>query len=686
MQECLAQLPVAPGTWLLVAAALCDDDTSRRRAALADALRYDPGLAAWSCAQRPALLDAADPMMALAQWLDEHGWRQGVAAASAEPAAVRGAAADSDRAAAPAGGEDSPRRKILRRSALLAVAVASVAAGLAAEAEGPEGATARWAYLLALLAWAPSVPGRLSTGDTAEDAPASPDAPGEKRRLSSSGAAENAVPPAGIAAGQQVHSWRYVQDAARLLGIDRPSALGWAQCLTGLAHVDSLRTQAGETRRTETSESLPAQAAGSSSAIEAGAAGCVDELYRPSTRVARAGKLLRRAVQRRRLRGALYDEARRRLAVARQRWRGDGALARHVLVAVARCRQRYSTLAGAEPGGWASDAIPPAVACSSAGAGGQDERLAALAEFAAGAGHEINNPLGVIIGRAQLLLHSESEPARRRDLALIAAQAERIHEMIAGLMLFARPPQPQLETLCAQDLLAQVVRQMQPAAQLRDIRLECDAPDEPLLVLADGVQIAVALRELISNALSAIGRQGCVHATLSRAAALPHDRGVPQSAVAAPSMPEAAHHAPQRDGSGSGEPGAWVVFTVRDDGPGLAPQVVRHAFDPFFSGYAAGRGLGVGLCQVWTIARLHGGVVTLRSGLGQGSEFALHLPLAPAAAQPDAAHSGTTQGDTPCPAMAQPDTTPSHATQRDTKPTRTAPSRALDSSEQGARV
>ena len=76
----------------------------------------------------------------------------------------------------------------------------------------------------------------------------------------------------------------------------------------------------------------------------------------------------------------------------------------------------------------------------------EQEKLESLAEFAAGAGHEINNPLAVISGRAQLFLRHEKDPERRRELAVINTQARRVHEMIADLMLFARPPEPRLAT------------------------------------------------------------------------------------------------------------------------------------------------------------------------------------------------------------------------------------------------
>lgn len=66
-------------------------------------------------------------------------------------------------------------------------------------------------------------------------------------------------------------------------------------------------------------------------------------------------------------------------------------------------------------------------------------KLEALGEFAAGAGHEINNPVATIAGRAQLLLASEVDSERRHALEIIGGQALRIRDMIGDVMLFARP-------------------------------------------------------------------------------------------------------------------------------------------------------------------------------------------------------------------------------------------------------
>src|SRR5262249_42182331 len=72
----------------------------------------------------------------------------------------------------------------------------------------------------------------------------------------------------------------------------------------------------------------------------------------------------------------------------------------------------------------------------------QSQKLTALAEFAAGAGHEINNPLAVISGQAQYLLSHEADPDRQRALQTIINQVQRIHRLLVEVMHFARPPQP----------------------------------------------------------------------------------------------------------------------------------------------------------------------------------------------------------------------------------------------------
>src|SRR5487761_1093832 len=115
-------------------------------------------------------------------------------------------------------------------------------------------------------------------------------------------------------------------------------------------------------------------------------------------------------------------------------------------------------------------------------------KLEAMAEFAAGAGHEINNPIAVIAGRAQLLLESESNPRRRRELAVINSQAMRVYEMIADMMLFARPPMPKVAK-CDLALVAEkVAAEIAPKAGERQIEVRLERCEAPALVAADANQ------------------------------------------------------------------------------------------------------------------------------------------------------------------------------------------------------
>jgi signal transduction histidine kinase len=216
------------------------------------------------------------------------------------------------------------------------------------------------------------------------------------------------------------------------------------------------------------------------------------------------------------------------------------------------------------------------------------EKLEALAEFAAGAGHEMNNPLAVIAGRAQLLLRDETDPERRRELAVIHTQALRVVEMIGDLMLFARPPQPKLAPCDLAAVLKRIADEFTPRAADAGCTFTLRCDDAPLTVTADESQLTVAVRALCTNALEAVGKAGHI------------ELGARQS-------------------------DAGVQITVRDDGPGITPEIRRHLFDPFFSGRSAGRGLGTGLSKCWRIVTNHGGTVEVESAPGAGATFTITL-------------------------------------------------------------
>lgn len=203
----------------------------------------------------------------------------------------------------------------------------------------------------------------------------------------------------------------------------------------------------------------------------------------------------------------------------------------------------------------------------------RDLKLKAMAEFAAGAGHEINNPLATITGRAGLLLQREADPERRRALETIGGQALRIRDMIGDAMTFARPPQPVPEVLSPAAEVAGVLKSH--AAQFEQQATELITELDPALMLkADREQFRVVVSCLIRNSLEALKSGGSVRVECRR----------------------------------SDNPG-WVELSVTDTGPGLTEAEREHLFDPFYSGRPAGRGLGFGLAKCWRILQMHGGEI-----------------------------------------------------------------------------
>jgi signal transduction histidine kinase len=228
----------------------------------------------------------------------------------------------------------------------------------------------------------------------------------------------------------------------------------------------------------------------------------------------------------------------------------------------------------------------------------EHEKLESLKELAYGAGHEINNPLANISARAQTLLQSEHDPDRRRLLAAINTQAFRAHEMIADMMLFARPPKPQLAGVDLVALVGEVVGELSAQAAAVDGELIFNPPGSAIEISADKTQIGVAIRAVCCNALEARASGARVEIELRQPA----------------TSPETAQ------------------IIIRDNGPGIPPEMRQHIFDPFYSGREAGRGLGFGLSKCWRIIRMHGGTVEVNAvevGASEtgGAEFTLSLPV-----------------------------------------------------------
>jgi signal transduction histidine kinase len=209
------------------------------------------------------------------------------------------------------------------------------------------------------------------------------------------------------------------------------------------------------------------------------------------------------------------------------------------------------------------------------------KHMEALAEFAAGAGHEINNPLATILGRVQQLMVGETDPQKRAALQSISSQALRIRDMITDVMLFARPPAGNLCTIEPQSLISEVLEKIQSTADLKQVQLQSECGHGPDM-LADPDQFQTVISELVRNALAVSPNGSVIHVN---SVYLPREK-------------------------------QWQIQII-DHGPGLSDEEATHMFTPFYSGRQAGRGHGFGLCKCWTILQQHQGQITISTKSGQ---------------------------------------------------------------------
>jgi signal transduction histidine kinase len=219
-------------------------------------------------------------------------------------------------------------------------------------------------------------------------------------------------------------------------------------------------------------------------------------------------------------------------------------------------------------------------------------KLDALSEFAAGAGHELNNPLAVIVGRAQLLLSRIDDAESARSLRIMLNQAGRAHRILRDLMFVGRPPGRRLRTCRPSELLRDSVRDFQDECAARGIRLSSEIDDAVPAAWTDPDALRHLADILIRNAIQATPSGGKIQV-------------------------------------GSRLQLDQLLWWFSDSGRGLDPAEAAHLFDPFYCGRQAGRGLGLGLPRAARIVEMAGGRLRWSSNPGQGTVFQVNLPLPP---------------------------------------------------------
>jgi len=222
--------------------------------------------------------------------------------------------------------------------------------------------------------------------------------------------------------------------------------------------------------------------------------------------------------------------------------------------------------------------------------------LAMVGEMAAGAAHELNNPLAVISGRAQLLGCSSNDPEVQRCADLIAEHAQRASAIIEELMDFAKPAAPRPRAWSVGRLLGEIRSAWIERNVLGEEQFRLELSDESRKIVADESQIRVLFDEVIRNAVEAMGQRSDPLLVVNCLADVADDR---------------------------------IVIKVQDNGTGMSADVLEHAVDPFFSHRPAGRGRGLGLARAARYAEINGGRIRLSSQVNEGTVVFVELPAAP---------------------------------------------------------
>ena len=224
----------------------------------------------------------------------------------------------------------------------------------------------------------------------------------------------------------------------------------------------------------------------------------------------------------------------------------------------------------------------------------QAQRLAEMGRLAAGIVHELNNPLTAVTAYAEALVSklslSGQDPADVEKLRRILEAGQRIQRFSRDLISYARPPQDELELVDLRRLVQQAAQMCDPALRSAAARVEQRLEVVPPVWGVPGSLLQVFVN-LVTNAAHALEPAGGT-ITLELAVAGDH-----------------------------------VAARVKDDGPGMTPEVKRRAFEPFFTTKPAGKGSGLGLSIVQGIVSRHGGAITVESAPGAGTTFTVVLPV-----------------------------------------------------------
>jgi two-component system NtrC family sensor kinase len=229
----------------------------------------------------------------------------------------------------------------------------------------------------------------------------------------------------------------------------------------------------------------------------------------------------------------------------------------------------------------------------------QRDKMAALGKMAAGIAHEINNPLAVIGEKAGWIRDLLEEPEfhdspNLKELVTsvekIESHVDRARKITHRMLGFARRMEPHRDDVDVNRVVTDTLELLQNHARINDIAIRQDLAADLPIIASDQSQLQQVFLNLLSNAIDAIGKGGSIDCITRR-----HNKEI------------------------------QVVF--RDDGPGIAPEVLPRVFDPFFTTKEPGKGTGLGLSISYQIIEKMGGRMVVENTAPHGTQVTVSLPV-----------------------------------------------------------
>ena len=224
----------------------------------------------------------------------------------------------------------------------------------------------------------------------------------------------------------------------------------------------------------------------------------------------------------------------------------------------------------------------------------RQEKLASLGVLAAGVAHEIRNPLTAI--KAWLFMHQrklQRGTPEHADAELMAGELARLERIVRDFLFFARPSEPEFQSVPADQPLREVRDLLAPQLETCAVKLVLEN-SPPARIHIDPQQIKQVLINLVQNGADAVGNNGSVtlRARLDRKRLAEHETAV-------------------------------VILEVADTGKGIPPDVQKRLFDPFFTTKDTGTGLGLSIAA--RIVEKHGGALQYQTQVNRGTTFGIVL-------------------------------------------------------------